>query len=79
MNPLEHLEHRLGYSFNDQHLLTRALTHRSRSSHNNERLEFLGDAVLGNVIAEALYQQEAAADELASAKTNFEYVRGLSW
>ena len=54
MNPLEHLERRLGYSFNDQGLLTRALTHRSQGAKNYERLEFLGDALLGVVIAETL-------------------------
>ncbi len=45
----------LGYEFSDPGLLERALTHKSRSAANNERLEFLGDAVLGFVIAETLY------------------------
>ena len=63
MNPLEHLEHRLGYSFNDQHLLTRALTHRSQGAKNYERLEFLGDALLGVVIAETLYKKFETANE----------------
>lgn len=49
------LEHRLGYVFNDTELLQRALTHRSAGKANNERLEFLGDAVLGCVIAGELY------------------------
>lgn len=40
-----------------------ALTHRSAHSSNNERLEFLGDAVLGMVIAEELYRRFPAADE----------------
>ncbi len=49
------LTNRLGYVFRDAQLLARALTHRSRSSRNNERLEFLGDSVLSFVIANALY------------------------
>ena len=40
-----------------------ALTHRSAHEANNERLEFLGDAVLGMVIAEELYRRFPAADE----------------
>lgn len=53
----------LGYSFDDEALLKRALTHRSAGSNNNERLEFLGDAVLGHVIAEVLYREFPDADE----------------
>jgi ribonuclease-3 len=48
----------LGYSFKDEKWLKLALTHRSVSgNHNNERLEFLGDSILGMIIAEYLYQQ----------------------
>lgn len=47
----------LGYSFKDYTLLIRALTHRSKTKKNYERLEFLGDSILGFVIAEALYLQ----------------------
>lgn len=53
----------LGYSFSDTGLLQVAVTHRSASSTNNERLEFLGDAVLGYVIAEWLYQDFPSANE----------------
>ena len=45
---------RLGHGFNEPALLQRALTHRSAARDNNERLEFLGDAVLGLVVAETL-------------------------
>jgi ribonuclease-3 len=45
----------LDYRFNDPALLEAAVTHRSAGSGNNERLEFLGDAVLGHVVAEWLY------------------------
>ena len=47
---------RLGYHFNDFELLQRALTHSSKGSDNYERLEFLGDRVLGLVIADIVYK-----------------------
>lgn len=53
----------LGYRFRDPDRLQRALTHRSAGSRHNERLEFLGDAVLGFVIAEALHRSLPDADE----------------
>ena len=45
----------LDYRFSDPELMRRALTHRSRSSRHNERLEFLGDSLLNFVVAEMLY------------------------
>ncbi|HJW81052.1 MAG TPA: ribonuclease III [Acidiferrobacterales bacterium] len=51
------LARRLGYAFRDAALLARALTHRSRSSRNYERLEFLGDSILSFVIADVLYDR----------------------
>lgn len=53
----------LDYRFTDTVLLQRALTHRSTGKANNERLEFLGDAVLGQVIAGHLYREFPHADE----------------
>ena len=47
----------LGYVFHDATLLARALTHRSRSSQNYERLEFLGDSILSFVVADVLYDR----------------------
>ncbi len=52
-----------GHQFTDGHLLEAALTHRSASGPHNERLEFLGDAVLGVVIAEALFLARPDAPE----------------
>lgn len=49
------LEKRLGHQFSDRRLLEQALTHRSRSADNYERLEFLGDGVLGCAVADELY------------------------
>jgi ribonuclease-3 len=60
---LARLESRLGYSFGDRQLLTRALTHRSAGKRNNERLEFLGDSVVNHIIAEALYHRFPRAHE----------------
>ena len=47
---------KLGLTFNNPRLFTLALTHRSAGSNNNERLEFLGDSILGFVIAQKLYE-----------------------
>ena len=57
------LEKLLGHEFSDRALLQQALTHRSAGSRNNERLEFLGDAVLGGVIADELYRRYPKASE----------------
>ena len=56
-------EEALEYRFKDLRLLEQALTHRSAGGSHNERLEFLGDALLGMVVAEALYQALPDADE----------------
>lgn len=57
------LQKRLGYRFGDAALLQQALTHRSFGKNNNERLEFLGDAILGAVIAAELYHRFPVASE----------------
>ena len=54
---------KLGLAFNQPALFITALTHRSAGSNNNERLEFLGDAILGFVIAQKLYDAFPTADE----------------
>ncbi|BBL70060.1 ribonuclease III [Methylogaea oryzae] len=59
----ERLCKQLDLRFHDQRLLQQALTHRSARGANNERLEFLGDSILGFLIAEALYQRFPQADE----------------
>ncbi len=61
--PLSTLEKDLGYQFQERGLLEQALTHRSYGARNNERLEFLGDAILNFVIAHALYEQFPGAHE----------------
>jgi len=54
---LEGFSRRIGYRFNDPALLRRALTHRSYSAANNERLEFLGDSVVNCAIAFELFHK----------------------
>jgi ribonuclease-3 len=53
----------LDYRFNDAALLEQALTHRSATGPSNERLEFLGDAVLNAVVTEAVFRVRPFADE----------------
>lgn len=69
-------EKKLGYVFVDPGLLERALTHKSKSASNNERLEFLGDAVLGMVVAEFLHQAQSDADEHVLTRLRARLVRG---
>ena len=57
------IERRLGYRFSNAVLLRQALTHRSHGVPHNERLEFLGDALLNFVIARLLFQQFTASPE----------------
>jgi len=71
----EALERRLGYRFKDRGLLEHALTHKSRAHEDasggvadNESLEFLGDAVLGFVVADMLFQEFPQYDEGQKSK-----------
>jgi ribonuclease-3 len=57
------LKKSLDYEFRDEGLLQQALTHRSAPGPNNERLEYLGDAVLDVVVSEATYRLRADASE----------------
>lgn len=63
----------LGYPFNDKKLLERALTHRSFHEQHNERLEFLGDAVIGFVVATMLYNQfpDITEGQLSRLRSSF--------
>ena len=57
------LQQRTGYRFADVSLLTQALTHRSHGTDHNERLEFLGDAVLSLAVSSLLFERFAGSDE----------------
>ena len=60
---LVQLQTTLDYQFKNSHLLRQALTHRSFGVDNNERLEFLGDALLDLIVGESLFNQHPGADE----------------
>ncbi|MFT7288618.1 MAG: ribonuclease-3 [Halieaceae bacterium] len=62
----------------DAQLLQQALTHRSVGKRNNERLEFLGDAVLGCVISELLYERFPDADEGQLSRLRVALVKGTA-
>lgn len=64
-----------GHAFADAGLLAQALTHRSAGAPHNERLEFLGDALVGLFVAEALYLHWPKADEGAMTRARAELVR----
>jgi ribonuclease III len=57
------LQQRLDCKFTEPRLLRQALTHRSASADNNERLEYLGDAVLSFIVAEILFEAHPEASE----------------
>ncbi|AFU97876.1 ribonuclease III [Simiduia agarivorans] len=70
------LQHRLGYQFNDVSLLKLALTHRSVSARNNERLEFLGDSLLSWVVTQYLYRHLTEAREGQMSRLRSRLVKG---
>ncbi len=72
---LADLAGRLGYRFQDRGLLVRAVTHRSYAADNNERLEFLGDALLSVVVAEALFRERPREGEGALSRLRSNLVR----
>jgi ribonuclease-3 len=67
-----------GHAFRDGGLLAQALTHRSAGAPHNERLEFLGDALVGLIVAEALYLRWPRADEGVMTRARAELVRESS-
>ncbi|MEO7478882.1 MAG: ribonuclease III [Lysobacteraceae bacterium] len=64
-----------GHRFSDPGLLQQALTHRSAGPRHNERLEFLGDALVNLFVADVLYQRWPKADEGALTRARAELVR----
>ncbi|MBC9249948.1 ribonuclease III [Pseudomonas alcaligenes] len=73
---LARLERQLGYTFKDQELMLLALTHRSFAGRNNERLEFLGDAILNFAAGEALFQRFPQAREGQLSRLRARLVKG---
>ena len=72
------LQKRLGYQFIDPDLLILALSHRSVAAENNERLEFLGDSILGLVVTDFLYREFPQAREGDLSRMRSHIVRGDS-
>ena len=72
------LQARLGHEFVDRTLLERALTHRSFGSDHNERLEFLGDAVLNLAVSSLLFERFAGSDEGDLTRVRAHLVREAS-
>ena len=67
---------KLDYRFRDPTLAELALTHRSVGRPNNERLEFLGDALLGAIVAEMLYEAHPRASEGELSRLRAQLVNG---
>ncbi len=70
------LEQKIGYQFQDIAKLKRALTHRSAAALHNERLEFLGDAILGQIMALYLFQRFPKAREGELSRIRSSLVQG---
>lgn len=73
---MQKLQKNISYQFKDVSLLKQALTHRSVSKSNNERLEFLGDSILGCVISLEIYQRFPLIDEGQLSRLRSNLVRG---
>ncbi|WP_417347418.1 ribonuclease III [Ferrimonas sp.] len=78
MADLQRLVRLLGYEFQQPQLLQQALTHRSAGSRHNERLEYLGDAVLSMVVAEDLYHRFPKAPEGEMTRMRATLVKGAT-
>ena len=74
----EWVRRQLQYEPRDAALFGQALTHRSAARDNNERLEFLGDAILNLIVAQYLYEHYADADEGALSRLRAAVVSGAS-
>ncbi|MBW3694093.1 MULTISPECIES: ribonuclease III [Vibrio] len=75
-SPIDKLERKIGYQFNDSDLIHLALTHRSAAGKHNERLEFLGDSILSFVIADDLYHRFPKVNEGDMSRMRATLVRG---
>ena len=73
---MDKLQKNISYQFNNVELLKQALTHRSVSKKNNERLEFLGDSILGCIISRELYQRFPLIDEGQLSRLRSYLVKG---
>ena len=72
------LQQSINYQFSDESLLETALTHRSFSASNNERLEFLGDSLLGVTISQQLFKQFPDVKEGVLSRQRSRLVKGVT-
>lgn len=75
MNDYSHLEQNIGYVFRDKSLIAQALTHPSMGGKHNQRLEFLGDAVLELCVSEKIYEKHPEMSEGPMTKLRQKLVR----
>lgn len=75
-DPVQVVETALGHTFKNKAYLYRALSHRSIGSDNNERLEYLGDSLLGFIIADFLYHTHTEATEGELTRLRASLVKG---
>lgn len=75
-NNISRIEKLIAYQFSDPSYLELALSHRSVGSHNNERLEFLGDSLLGMIMSELLYHKFPKLKEGELSRLRSHLVRG---
>ena len=66
----------IGYTFTNEALLEQALTHRSAAKQHNERLEFLGDAILGMIVGETLFKRFPTVPEGKLTRMRSTLVKG---
>ena len=75
MNPVQRLQSVIGYEFSDPGLLGAALKHRSSGMTHNERLEFLGDSILGLVISQEIFTRFSDSSEGELTRIRAQLVR----
>ncbi|WP_159818614.1 ribonuclease III [Colwellia sp. 20A7] len=75
---INRLSKKIGYTFSQPELLIQALTHRSAKGQHNERLEFLGDSILGFVIAKALFDKFPKHNEGDLTRMRSSLVKGVT-
>ncbi len=76
MDKYRRLYKAIGYTFTNEALLEQALTHRSAAKQHNERLEFLGDAILGMIVGETLFKRFPTVPEGKLTRMRSTLVKG---
>ena len=79
MNPVQRLQSVIGYEFSDPGLLSAALKHRSSGMTHNERLEFLGDSILGLVNSQEIFTRFSDSSEGELTRIRAQLSRIVRW